>query len=117
MTTSCITTRCTSRARHFADQRLYLQAHAAEDGQRLGGPGQAQEVRPNHRGDVQAIVGITATMVVIMGWSGLTIMSFMYGIDFEPYRGLCFVMLWPAALRQASSFCTRSSPCCAASAP
>ncbi|WP_302935710.1 lipopolysaccharide biosynthesis protein [uncultured Senegalimassilia sp.] len=39
------------------------------------------------------IVGITATMAGIMGWFGLTIMSFLYGIDFEPYRGLCFVML------------------------
>ena len=39
------------------------------------------------------IVGITAAMAGIMGWFGLTIMSFLYGIDFEPYRGLCFVML------------------------
>ena len=28
-----------------------------------------------------------------MGWFGLAIMSFLYGIDFEQYRGLCFVML------------------------
>ena len=39
------------------------------------------------------IVGITAAMAGIMGWFGLTVMSFLYGIDFEPYRGLCFVML------------------------
>ena len=39
------------------------------------------------------IVGITAAMAGIMGWFGLSIMSFLYGIDFEPYRGLCFVML------------------------
>ena len=39
------------------------------------------------------IVAITAAMAGIMGWFGLTVMSFLYGIDFEPYRGLCFVML------------------------
>ncbi len=39
------------------------------------------------------IVAITAAMAGIMSWFGLAVMSFLYGIDFEQYRGLCFVML------------------------
>ena len=39
------------------------------------------------------ILAITGVMALAMSWFGLTIMSFLYGIDFEPYRGLCFVML------------------------
>lgn len=39
------------------------------------------------------IVAITVVMAGAMGWFGLAIMSFLYGIDFEQYRGLCFVML------------------------
>ena len=39
------------------------------------------------------IVGITVVVAGAMSWFGLAIMSFLYGIDFEQYRGLCFVML------------------------
>lgn len=39
------------------------------------------------------IVVITVVVAGAMGWFGLTIMSFLYSIDFEQYRGLCFVML------------------------
>lgn len=39
------------------------------------------------------IVAITVVMAGAMSWFGLAIMSFLYGIDFEQYRGLCFVML------------------------
>lgn len=39
------------------------------------------------------IVGITVVVAGAMNWFGLAIMSFLYGIDFEQYRGLCFVML------------------------
>ena len=39
------------------------------------------------------IVGITVVVAGVMSWFGLAIMSFLYGIDFEQYRGLCFVML------------------------
>ncbi len=39
------------------------------------------------------IVVITVVMVVFMGWLGLPIMSFLYGIDFEQFRGLCYIML------------------------
>ena len=64
-----------------------------------------------------AIVGITATMVGIMGWSGLTIMSFLYGIDFEPYRGLCFVMFVAGGVTAGIEFLYQVITCCAASAP
>lgn len=39
------------------------------------------------------IVAITVVVAGAMSWFGLAIMSFLYGIDFEQYRGLCFVML------------------------
>ena len=39
------------------------------------------------------IVGITVVVAGAMSWFGLAIMNFLYGIDFEQYRGLCFVML------------------------
>ena len=39
------------------------------------------------------IVGITVVVAGAMSWFGLAIMSFLYGIDFEQYRELCFVML------------------------
>ena len=39
------------------------------------------------------IVGITVVVASAMSWFGLAIMSFLYSIDFEQYRGLCFVML------------------------
>lgn len=39
------------------------------------------------------IVVVTVANIVIMGWIGLAIMSFLYGIDFEQFRGLCFIML------------------------
>lgn len=39
------------------------------------------------------IVGITVVVAGAMSWFGLAVMSFLYGIDFEQYRGLCFVML------------------------
>ena len=42
---------------------------------------------------VAVILGITVAMAFIMGWIGITIMSFLYGIDFEQFRGLVFIML------------------------
>lgn len=42
---------------------------------------------------VAVIVGITVVMALIMGWIGITIMSFLYGVDFEQFRGLVFIML------------------------
>lgn len=44
-----------------------------------------------------AIVGVTVALTALvmgfMGWIGIPIMSFLYGIDFEPFRGLSFVMI------------------------
>ena len=42
---------------------------------------------------VAVIVGITVVMALIMGWIGITVMSFLYGVDFEQFRGLVFIML------------------------
>lgn len=40
-----------------------------------------------------SIVVMTLAMMLIMGSIGLPIMSFLYGIDFMPFRDLCFIML------------------------
>ena len=42
---------------------------------------------------VAVIVGITAAVALVMQWFGITVMSFLYGLDFEQFRGLCFIML------------------------
>ena len=42
---------------------------------------------------IAVIVGITAVVALVMGWIGITVMSFLYGVDFEQFRGLCFIML------------------------
>ena len=46
---------------------------------------------------VLAMVGvialITAAMALFMGWLGIPIMSLMYGLDFEQFRGLALVMV------------------------
>ena len=47
----------------------------------------------DHRGDVRDHRGHHRGDAGAMSWFGLAIMSFLYGIDFEQYRGLCFVML------------------------
>lgn len=39
------------------------------------------------------IAVLTAVMILLMGWIGIPIMSFLYGIDFEQFRELCYVML------------------------
>ncbi len=50
------------------------------------------------------ILAITGVMALIMNWFGLTLLSILYGIDFEPYRGLCFVMLAAGAVTAAIEF-------------
>lgn len=42
---------------------------------------------------VGVVVGITLVVIFIMGWIGIPIMSFMYGIDFEQFRGLSYIMI------------------------
>ncbi len=44
-------------------------------------------------GIVAVIIAITAAMWAIMAWVGIPVMSFLYGIDFEPYRSLLYLML------------------------
>ncbi len=50
------------------------------------------------------IVVISLVMAGIMGWFGLAVMSILYGIDFEPYRGLCYVMLAAGGVTAAIEF-------------
>lgn len=50
------------------------------------------------------IVVITLVNVGFMAWIGLPIMSFLYGIDFEPFRGLCYIMLAAGGITAAIDF-------------
>ncbi|WP_255467168.1 lipopolysaccharide biosynthesis protein [Raoultibacter phocaeensis] len=51
-----------------------------------------------------SIVVMTLAMVLIMGSIGLPIMSFLYGIDFAPFRELCFIMLAAGGVTAAIEF-------------
>ena len=51
-----------------------------------------------------AIVVMTLAMVLIMGSIGLPVMSFLYGIDFSPFRELCFIMLAAGGVTAAIEF-------------
>lgn len=46
---------------------------------------------------ILSIVGITVVLTLVvmalMAWVGIPAMSFLYGIDFEPFRGLSYVMV------------------------
>lgn len=46
----------------------------------------------------------TLIMIFIMGWIGIPIMSFMYGIDFEEFRGLSYIMLAAGGITAAIDF-------------
>ena len=39
------------------------------------------------------IIAITVVGILLMAWIGIPIMSFLYGIDFEPYAQLAYIML------------------------
>ena len=39
------------------------------------------------------IAGVTVFTGVFMGWIGIPLMSFMYGVDFEQYRALAYAMV------------------------
>ena len=43
-------------------------------------------------------------MALIMGSIGLPVMSFLYGIDFMPFRDLCFIMLAAGGVTAAIEF-------------
>lgn len=42
---------------------------------------------------VAVVVVITLVVIFVMGWIGIPIMSFMYGVDFEQFRGLSYIMI------------------------
>ena len=47
---------------------------------------------------------IVLTVVGIMAWIGIPIMSFLYGIDFEQFRGLSYIMLAAGGVTAAIDF-------------
>ena len=53
---------------------------------------------------IAVILGLTALTAAFMGWVGIGLMSFMYGIDFAPYRGLAFVMIAAGGVTAAIDF-------------
>lgn len=38
-------------------------------------------------------LGVTALAALFMGWIGISLMGFMYGVDFEQFRGLALIMV------------------------
>lgn len=42
---------------------------------------------------VALVIALTLVVIFFMGWIGIPIMSFMYGIDFEQFRGLSYIMI------------------------
>ena len=50
------------------------------------------------------IVGITIVGILLMNWIGIPVMSFMYGLDFEPYKQLSFIMLAAGGVTAAIDF-------------
>jgi len=50
------------------------------------------------------IIVLTVVNVGIMAWIGIPIMSFLYGIDFEQFRGLSYIMLAAGGVTAAIDF-------------
>ena len=50
------------------------------------------------------ILAVTVAVALVMAWIGIPLMSFMYGLDFEPFRGLCFIMLAAGGVTAAIDF-------------
>lgn len=42
---------------------------------------------------VGVVIALTLVVIFVMGWIGIPIMSFMYGVDFEQFRGLSYIMI------------------------
>lgn len=55
-------------------------------------------------GIMGVIVVLTFAMMGIMGWIGLPIMSYLYGLDFGQFKGLCFIMLAAGGVTAAIEF-------------
>ena len=50
------------------------------------------------------IVAITVVAVLLMAWIGIPIMSFLYGLDFEQFRELSYIMLAAGGVTAAIDF-------------
>lgn len=50
------------------------------------------------------IVALTGGVAVVMGTVGIPVMSFLYGVDFEQFRGLCYVMVATGGVCAAIDF-------------
>ena len=50
------------------------------------------------------IVALTLATAVFMGWLGIPLMSFMYGIDFERFRPLAYLMVCAGGVTAAIDF-------------
>ncbi len=50
------------------------------------------------------IVALTAGVAFVMGTVGIPVMSFLYGVDFEQFRGLCYVMVATGGVCAAIDF-------------
>lgn len=55
-------------------------------------------------GILAVIVAITAVVFVFMAWVGVQLLSFFYGVDFEPMRGLLYLMLVAGGVTAAIDF-------------
>ena len=51
-----------------------------------------------------ADVAATLVMMLLMGWIGIPIMSVLYGIDFEQFRYLVYIMVMAGGLTAAIEF-------------
>lgn len=50
------------------------------------------------------IVAYTGATALVMGWIGIPVMSFLYGLDFEQFRGLLFIMIAAGGVTAAIDF-------------
>ena len=50
------------------------------------------------------IVAYTGATAFVMGWIGIPIMSFLYGLDFEQFRGLLYIMIAAGGVTAAIDF-------------
>ena len=50
------------------------------------------------------VVGVTGATALVMAWIGIPVMGFLYGVDFEQFRGLCYIMLATGGVTAAIDF-------------
>lgn len=75
---------------------------------KLSGIWQDPSMRKRFNQVIAAMFAVTAVVTVIMilfmGWLGLSLLNICYGIDFEPYRLLCYIMLAAGGVTAAIDF-------------